>query len=280
MPGKRINLNSRKQEIIIMNIAEDNKRIRELFEKQMLKDYCCNAGELHSTNNEYVIRELKDGRRRFKKDDAILKVLCINGKCIFSGREEIIEECRKTFRELNGAWMSQYKYLYWLDDLLLEHKYFLEDLHHYYLPFGQELLSSEEMEALSKEYEVRWYEGEEIEQFRGDERFVHAYSFLPDASDVLGVAVIKDGEILGMAGASADSDVMWQIGIDVMPESKGRNLGPFITILLKREILKRGKIPYYGTVESHIQSQKVAVKSGFVPYWAEINSAPLPEEKR
>ena len=92
--------------------------------------------------------------------------------------------------------------------------------------------------------------------------------------------VIKDGEILGMAGASADSDVMWQIGIDVMPESKGRNLGPFITILLKREILKRGKIPYYGTVESHIQSQKVAVKSGFVPYWAEINSAPLPEEKR
>lgn len=259
-------------------MTEEKKRIRELFAAQMQIDYCCDEKQLYSTENEYTVRELQEGRRRFKKDDAILKVLCINGKCIFSGKEEILEECQATFKDLNGAWMSQYKYLYWLDDLLLDHKYFLEDLHHYYLPLGQELLSEEEMEVLSKEYEVRWYEKDDIEQFRGDKRFEHAYSFLPDAPDVLGVAVLKDGEIHGMAGASADSDVMWQIGIDVMPESKGRSLGPFITILLKREILKRGKLPYYGTVESHIQSQKVAVKSGFLPYWAEINSAPLPEE--
>ncbi len=258
-------------------MTEEQKRIRELFARQMQIDYCCSLDELNSTRNEYTIRELKEGRRRFKKDDAILKVLCINGKCIFSGREEILEECKDTFADLNGAWMSQYKYLYWLDDLLLEHRYFLEDLHHYYLPLGKELLSEEEISKLSEEYEVKWYEGDEIEQFRGDERFVHAYSFLPDAPDVLGVAVLKDGQILGMAGASADSDVMWQIGIDVMPESKGCNLGPFITILLKREILLRGKLPYYGTVESHIQSQKVAIKSGFLPFWAEINSAPLPE---
>lgn len=258
-------------------MTEEQKRIRELFARQMQIDYCCSLDELNSTRNEYTIRELKEGRRRFKKDDAILKVLCINGKCIFSGREEILEECKDTFADLNGAWMSQYKYLYWLDDLLLEHRYFLEDLHHYYLPLGKELLSKEEISKLSEEYEVKWYEGDEIEQFRGDERFVHAYSFLPDAQDVLGVAVLKDGQILGMAGASADSDVMWQIGIDVMPESKGCNLGPFITILLKREILLRGKLPYYGTVESHIQSQKVAIKSGFLPFWAEINSAPLPE---
>lgn len=258
-----------------MSITE--KQIRELFAGQMQIDYCCNQELLCSTSNEYTIRELKEGRRRFKKDDAILKVLCINGKCIFSGRKEILEACKETFKDLNGAWISQYKYLYWLDDLLLEHKYFLEDLHHYYLPLGQELLSENDMNALKQEYEIRWYEQEEIEQFRGDARFVHAYSYLPDAPDVLGVAVLKDGEILGMAGASADSDIMWQIGIDVMPESKGCNLGPFLTILLKREILRRGKIPYYGTVESHIQSQKVAVKSGFLPCWAELNSAPLPE---
>lgn len=255
----------------------EQMKLRKIFEEQMCRDYCCSMDDIHSTENIYCKRELRDGRRRFKKDDAILKVLCINGKCIFSGREEILSKCKDTFKDLNGAWMSQYKYLYWLDDLLLEHKYFLEDLHHYYLPLGQELLDEETLEAMQKEYEIRWYEREDIEQFRGDERFVHAYSFLEHAPDVLGIAAVKDGMILGMAGASADSDVMWQIGIDVMPESKGLNIGPFITILLKREILKRGKLPYYGTVESHIQSQKVAVKSGFLPYWAEINSAPLPE---
>ena len=65
---------------------------------------------------------------------------------------------------------------------------------------------------------------------------------------------------------------MWQIGIDVLPESRGRQIGPLLTILLKREILKRGKLPFYGTAESHIQSQKVAVKSGFLPAWAELQS--------
>lgn len=262
-----------------MNKTEEKKRIRDLFQEQMQKDYCCSLEQLNSTDNEYTIRQLQEGRRRFKKDDAVLKVLCINGKCIFSGTEEILKECREIFQDLNGAWMSQYKYLYWLDDLLLQNKYFLEDLHHYYLPLGKELLTEEELDAMSQAYEVKWYEKEEIERFRGDKRFEHAYSFLSDAPDVLGIAVLKDGEILGMAGASADSDIMWQIGIDVMPESKGRNIGPFITILLKREVLKRGKLPYYGTVESHIQSQKVAVKSGFFPFWAEINSAPLPMKK-
>lgn len=259
-------------------MTDKQQRIKEVFMEQMMKDYCCCLSQLNSAQNEYCIRKLVDGRRRFKKDDAILKVLCINGKCIFSGTGEILEKCKETFADLNGAWMSQYKYLYWLDDILLEHHYFLEDLHHYYLPLGKELLTEAQMEELSSEYEIRWYEKDEIYQFREDERFVHAYSFLTDAPDVLGIAVLKDGEILGMAGASADSADLWQIGIDVMPQEKGKNLGPFITILLKREILKRGRIPYYGTVESHIQSQKVAIKSGFLPYWAEINSAPLPDE--
>lgn len=243
----------------------------------MQKDYCCGMEELQSVNNVYCLRELKDGRRRFKKDDAILKVLCINGKCVFSGRKEILKDCEEIFKDLNGAWMSQYKYLYWLDDLMLEHKYFLEDLHHYYLPLGKELLSEEEMEDIKKKYEVRWFEAEEIEVFRQNENLTHAFSFLPDAPDVLGVGIYHKDKLLGMAGASADSNVMWQIGIDVLPECKGQNMGPFLTILLKREVLKRGKIPYYGTVESHIQSQKVAIKSGFLPFWAEINSAPLPE---
>lgn len=257
---------------------EEKKRILCEFTEQMTKDFCCTKEQLQSGEHIYCKRKLHNGRRRFKKDDAILKVLCINGKCVFSGTNEILEECEETFRNLRGAWISQYKYMYWLDDLLLSHRYYLEDLHHYYLPFGSELLSEAEMDAIRNEYEVRWYEADDIEQFRGDERFVYAYSFLPDAPDVLGVAVLRDGKILGMAGASADSDVMWQIGIDVMPECRGNNFGPFLTILLKREILKRGKIPYYGTVESHIQSQKVAIKSGFLPYWAEINSAPLQEE--
>ena len=58
-----------------MNMLTERKRICVLFQEQMQKDYCCSLEQLKSTDNEYTIRVLNEGRRRFKKDDAILKVL-------------------------------------------------------------------------------------------------------------------------------------------------------------------------------------------------------------
>ena len=39
---------------------------------------------------------------------------------------------------------------------------------------------------------------------------------------------------------------------------------------LKQEIIARGKVPYYGTAESHAISRNVAIGSGFLPAWCEI----------
>lgn len=77
---------------------------------------------------------------------------------------------------------------------------------------------------------------------------------------------------MGMAGASADSKTMWQIGINVLPEYRGRGIGTNLVTLLKNEILNRGKIPFYGTVGSHFHSQNIAINAGFFPAWAELYS--------
>jgi hypothetical protein len=63
---------------------------------------------------------------------------------------------------------------------------------------------------------------------------------------------------------------MWQIGININPESRERGIGKMLVTLLKNEVLKRGILPYYGTSLSHIASQKVALGSGFLPAWAEL----------
>ena len=73
-----------------------------------------------------------------------------------------------------------------------------------------------------------------------------------------------------MAGATSDSDRMWQIGINVMPETEGMGVGSMLVTLLKNEILDLGRLPFYGTAMSHIASQKVALKAGFYPAWAEL----------
>ena len=88
--------------------------------------------------------------------------------------------------------------------------------------------------------------------------------------DEIGIGAYKDGKILGMAGATSDSDKMWQIGINVMPDAEGLGIGSMLVTIIKNEILDRGKLPFYGTSMSHIASQRVALAAGFVPAWAEL----------
>ncbi len=120
---------------------------------------------------------------------------------------------------------------------------------------------------------VRWFEGEELEQFRNDSRFnVYALSFSPTQPDRLAVAAYDGDEIIAMAGCSEDGAHLWQIGIDSVPGYEGKGIAANLVTLLKQEIIVRGKVPYYGTAESHAVSRSVAIKSGFLPAWCEIQT--------
>jgi GNAT superfamily N-acetyltransferase len=76
-----------------------------------------------------------------------------------------------------------------------------------------------------------------------------------------------DGAVAGMAGASDDCNMMWQIGINVLPEYRGRGIAAALTNRLMMEILECGKIPYYGAATSNIASQRTAHRAGFRPAW-------------
>jgi len=132
----------------------------------------------------------------------------------------------------------------------------------------------------------QWYEQEEILQFKEKNRFTSAICFSPTQPDVLAVAALSaqgdtalygkhgkqfdQSQMAGMAGVSADGEYLWQIGINVTSEYAGHGLGVKLVRQLKEEIIRRGKVPFYGTSESHTVSQSIAIKSGFVPAWTEI----------
>jgi hypothetical protein len=83
--------------------------------------------------------------------------------------------------------------------------------------------------------------------------------------DVIVVYAMCDNEIVAMAGASADSSLMWQIGIDVLPLFRNKGLATSLVSNLAIMIMERGIVPYYGTASSNIASQSVAYRSGFIP---------------
>ena len=88
--------------------------------------------------------------------------------------------------------------------------------------------------------------------------------------DVLGVGAYDGGRLIGLAGCSADCEEMWQIGIDVLPEYRGKGIAPALTNRLARAVLEREKVPFYCSAWSNIKSVRNALGSGFRPAWTEL----------
>ena len=90
--------------------------------------------------------------------------------------------------------------------------------------------------------------------------------------DKIAVVAYIDNKIAGIAACTDDCDSMWQIGIDVVPEFRGKNIASFLVNKLAHKIIENGKVPYYCTAWSNIASRNTAIKAGFVPSWVEIAS--------
>lgn len=89
---------------------------------------------------------------------------------------------------------------------------------------------------------------------------------------VLAVGAYDKGKLVGLAGCSADCDTMWQIGVDVLPEYRRQRIATVLTNRLAKEILQRGKVPFYCAAWSNIKSVRNAIRSGFRPGWVEMTA--------
>ena len=66
--------------------------------------------------------------------------------------------------------------------------------------------------------------------------------------------------------------MMYQIGVDVLPEYRRKGVASALTTRLALEVLALGKVPFYCAAWSNIPSIRNAVKSGFRPAWVELTA--------
>ena len=90
--------------------------------------------------------------------------------------------------------------------------------------------------------------------------------------DVLAIGAYDGDTLVGLAGASADCETMYQIGIDVLPAYRRRGIASALTSRLALAILELGKVPFYCAAWSNIRSVRNALRSAFSPAWAEASS--------
>lgn len=207
-----------------------------------------------------------DSRARvYEGMDLFFRAILFCGKGYLMADEAIYDWCCHEYGEQGPEpeWFCRFSNLRRLDDCLRGQRREIADTHIYFLPGMQET-------AVKPDFEVRWLEEGELLDWKEGRQFRHAICGSELMPDMLAVAAIIDGKVAAVAGASEDSPLMWQIGIDVLPGFAGRGLASTLVALLKQEILARGKIPFYGTAESHGLSRSVAINAGFFPAWAEV----------
>ncbi len=140
----------------------------------------------------------------------------------------------------------------------------------------------EDTEARVTRLRVELLDAEQFERFRGDKRYSNALGFSVTRPDVLVLAAYPAEESepahadpIAMVGVSADSPIMRQIGIDVLPAWRGAGIASVLVRDAARLTLAEGYLPFYGTSPSHILSQRVAMNAGLVPTWWEYVSTSL-----
>ena len=234
-----------------------------ILSRQLALDYCCTNSDVTDGCNHFNVFRPLEGRRRFDENECFLKIAAVNNKLLCTGREDIIAELEKRLHSLDGRWFMEAGPMLRLNEIIAGCGWRIRQVHLFYIAEHATVANIPDVETV-------WYDKDEILQFEDDDRFDEAFAFAADAPDVLGAAALKDGVIVGMAGASADSPFMWQIGINVMPGAEGQGIGAYLVSILKNEVLSRGVLPYYGTALSHTVSARVALRAGFLPAWAEL----------
>jgi RimJ/RimL family protein N-acetyltransferase len=102
--------------------------------------------------------------------------------------------------------------------------------------------------------------------------FDHALAYQTGGQrpDVLAAAAYFAGEVIGVAGASADGDVLWQVGADVHAASQGRGIGRAVVSRVTEAIFAAGRVPHYVHAVANLPSARVALSLGYRPAWVEV----------
>ena len=219
--------------------------------------------------SEDVIRPFRLGEkaRKYLKEPITANFVTYGNNAVAGVSDEIADIVSEYMGRFEFYHLFETPNMNWLNDRLAERGHRVCFMAEYYLP------DPERIPDKTCRYETRVLTQDDFKDL-----------YLPQWSnalckdrkelDVLGVGAFDDGRLVGLAGCSADCDDMWQIGIDVLPQYRRQGIASALTSSLAREIFARGKVPFYCSAWSNMRSAGNAVKSGFIPAWAEMTVKP------
>lgn len=233
---------------------------KDVLLKQLALEFNTTLEKINNSN--LIITEYKSIKGSRFKRESFLRIVVYAEKLFIMCNRLIIDWCNNYFINISSEWISEPESINEINNYLKAYDKKIIDMHHYYLPVNDN--------TINNTFDLNWYKENEINAFGNDNRFSNAILFDENIPDMLAVTAVEGDKILGMAGSTKNSKLLWEIGVDTTIEGKGRGVASLLVSHLKKRILNMGIIPYYGTVESHIKSQRVAIRAGFEPAYFEL----------
>jgi hypothetical protein len=249
----------------------DNKKIMEIAKKQSGLDYNFDE-QLLDINGIHLLEPKEIGKHArnylYNKKFYLNFVyygtglVCVaNDKVKDFIRELVLKSPNELYRVFDAPQINE------ICAEVAKEGYEIDHLADFYLPDVNSNVS------LNPNIKLEVLEGSEIDKLYEDKRFTMALSYTTTAQrkDVLAIVGYIDGEIAGVAGCSNDSELMWQIGIDVVEKYRYQSVASTLVHHISKETMKRGKVPFYCTAYSNIASRNVARNAGFKSAWVELS---------
>ncbi|MBR2664330.1 MAG: GNAT family N-acetyltransferase [Clostridia bacterium] len=244
-----------------------NQDMLRIAMKQSAEDIGCGADDFLLAENVTVPFHQGKNAKKFLSEPITCTLVSYGSNVVAAVADEIAGIVTEYLSRYEFYHCFETPNMQWLNDRLTEKGHRICFMSEYYLPDVARLPD------LSCGYETRLLTHTDFEQL-----------YLPEWSnalckdrkqlDVLGVGAYDNRELIGLAACSADCEEMWQIGVDVLPDYRRQGIASALTSRLAKEILARGKVPFYCSAWSNIRSVRNAVKSGFIPAWVEMTSKP------
>lgn len=245
-----------------------NQQISQIARQQSAIDASCHAEDFLSAQNMVVISQPQPKARNYLTLPFSCNFISYGSNIVASTQQKYAEIVENYINNKSIELCFEVPALYSLNEsfqnynLSVHHmaEYFLPDMNYFTVlscPFPTKILEPQDFVDL---YTSDW---------------TNALCEKRKESDILAVGAYDGTTLIGLAGASADCDTMWQIGIDVLPNYRQSGVAAALTSQLSNEIFKQSRVPFYCASWANIKSVRNALKCGFRPAWTEMTLKPF-----
>lgn len=244
-----------------------NKEILQIALEQSAMDINCKADDFLKSDHVVVKSELGPSAKKYYKEPIPCNMVSYGNNIVASVKEEYHDIVTEYINKYEFYHLFETPNIHWLDERMAKKGQQVCVMAEYYLP------DVDKLQMIPCTYELKILEATDFLNLYQPE-WSNALCEDRKELDVLGVGAYDGDKLIGFAGCSADCDLMWQIGVDVLPAYRRRGIAAALTSRLAIEILKRDKVPFYCCAWSNIRSARNAVKSGFIKTWVEMTVKP------